>query len=44
MVQRIVYVTEEDSLMINFPVLSFNLSETKKLILEEIKNEISSVP
>ncbi|AKB19750.1 Transcriptional regulator [Methanosarcina sp. WWM596] len=43
MVQRIVYVTEEDSFMIDFPVLSFNLSDTKKLILEEIHKEISSV-
>lgn len=43
MVQRIVYVTEEDSMMIDFPVLSFNLSETKKLILEEIQKGNSSV-
>ena len=43
MVQRIVYVTEEDSMMIDFPVLSFNLSETKKLILEEIQKGISAV-
>jgi CRISPR-associated protein Csa3 len=44
MVQRIVYVTEEDSMMIDFPVLSFNLSETKKLILEEIQKGNSAVP
>lgn len=44
MVQRIVYVTEEDSFMIDFPVLSFNLSDTKKLILEEIHKGISAVP
>lgn len=44
MVQRVVYVTEEDSFMIDFPVLSFNLSETKKLILEEIQKGVSSVP
>jgi len=43
MVQRVVYVTEEDSFMIDFPVLSFNLSETKKLILEEIQSGVSSV-
>ncbi len=43
MVQRVVYVTEEDSFMIDFPVLSFNLSETKKLILEEIQKGVSSV-
>lgn len=29
--------------MIDFPVLSFNLSETKKLILEEIQKGVSSV-
>jgi CRISPR-associated protein Csa3 len=43
MVQRVVYVTEEDSFMIDFPVLSFNLSETKKLILEEIQKGVSAV-
>ncbi|AKB75547.1 Transcriptional regulator [Methanosarcina lacustris Z-7289] len=43
MVQRVVYVTEEDSMMIDFPVLSFNLSETKKLILEEIQKGVSAV-
>ncbi|MCO5383524.1 MAG: CRISPR-associated CARF protein Csa3 [Methanosarcina barkeri] len=43
MVQRIVYVTEEDGLIIDFPVLSFNLSETKKLILEEIQKGVSAV-
>ncbi|HHV24279.1 MAG TPA: CRISPR locus-related DNA-binding protein [Methanosarcina sp.] len=43
MVQRIVYVTEEDSFMIDFPVLSFNLSNTKKLILEEIQKGVSAV-
>ena len=43
MVQRIVYVTEEDSMIIDFPVLSFNLSETKKLILEEIQKGVSAV-
>lgn len=43
MVQRIVYVTEEDGFMIDFPVLSFNLSETKKLILEQISTGNSAV-
>ncbi|MDD2339194.1 MAG: CRISPR-associated CARF protein Csa3 [Methanosarcina sp.] len=43
MVQRIVYVTEEDNFMIDFPVLSFNHSETKKLILEEIQKGVSAV-
>lgn len=43
MVQRVVYVTEEDGFMIDFPVLSFNLSDTKKLILEEIQKGNSAV-
>ncbi|MFY1112938.1 MAG: CRISPR-associated CARF protein Csa3 [Methanosarcinaceae archaeon] len=43
MVQRIVYVTEEDSLLIDFPVLSFNLSDTKKIILEQIRDGVSAV-
>lgn len=38
MVTRIVYVTEEDNFIIDFPVLSFNISATKKLILEIILN------
>lgn len=43
MVQRIVYVTEEDSLIIDFPVLSFNISNTKKIILEQIQERVPSV-
>ena len=38
MVARIVYVTEEDNFIIDFPVLSFNISPTKKMILEIIQN------
>jgi CRISPR-associated protein Csa3 len=38
MVKKVVYVTEEDNFMIEFPILSFNLSPTKKLILEMIQN------
>ena len=38
MVARIVYVTEEDNFIIDFPVLSFNISPTKKMILEIIMN------
>jgi CRISPR-associated protein Csa3 len=38
MVARIVYVTEEDNFIIDFPVLSFNISPTKKLILELVQN------
>lgn len=38
MVKKVVYVTEEDNFMIEFPILSFNLSPTKKSILEMIQN------
>lgn len=38
MVKKVVYVTEEDNFMIEFPILSFNLSPTKKVILELIQN------
>jgi CRISPR-associated protein Csa3 len=37
MVKRVVYVTEEDNVMIEFPILGFNISPTKKAILEHIK-------
>lgn len=37
MVKRIVYVTEEDNFMLEFPILSFNISPTKKAILEHIR-------
>jgi len=43
MVQRIVYVTEEDNFLIDFPILSFNISDTKKAILEQIRSEVTSV-
>ncbi len=43
MVKRIVYVTEEDNLIIDFPILSFNISNTKKIILEHIESGMSSV-
>ncbi|AEH61215.1 CRISPR locus-related DNA-binding protein [Methanosalsum zhilinae DSM 4017] len=43
MVKRIVYVTEEDHLLIDFPILSFNISSTKKQILELIQNGVNSV-
>ena len=43
MVQRIVYVTEEDNFLIDFPILSFNISDTKKAILEEIRSGVTSV-
>lgn len=37
MVKRIIYVTEEDNNMLEFPILGFNISPTKKAILEHIK-------
>lgn len=43
MVKRIVYVTEEDNFLIDFPILSFNISDTKKAILEQIQSGITSV-
>jgi CRISPR-associated protein Csa3 len=43
MVKKIVYVTEEDNFIIDFPILSFNISDTKKLILEQIQSGIRSV-
>ena len=43
MVKRIVYVTEEDNFLIDFPILSFNISDTKKVILEQIRSGVTSV-
>lgn len=43
MVKKVVYVTEEDNFMIEFPILSFNLSPTKKAILELIQNGATAV-
>ena len=44
MVKQIVYVTEEDNFLIDFPILSFNISDTKKAILEQIQSGVISVP
>ena len=43
MVDRIVYVTEEDNSIIDFPILGFSISDTKKKILENIQSGIISV-
>ncbi|MEA1924495.1 MAG: CRISPR-associated CARF protein Csa3, partial [Candidatus Altiarchaeota archaeon] len=43
LIEKIVYITEEDNETIELPLLSFNLSKTKKRILEEIKNGEKSV-
>ena len=42
LVEKVVYITEEDNEVIELPLLSFDLSKTKKRILEEInKGEVS---
>jgi len=43
MVERIVYVTEEDNQIIDLPILSFGISKTKRMILEEIREGETSV-
>ncbi|MEA1984349.1 MAG: CRISPR-associated CARF protein Csa3 [Euryarchaeota archaeon] len=43
MVKRIVYVTEEDNFIIDFPILGFNISDTKKAILEQIRSGVRAV-
>ncbi|MCK9151679.1 CRISPR-associated CARF protein Csa3 [Methanobacterium alcaliphilum] len=42
-VERIVYVTEEDSELIDLPILNFGISRTKKEVLEELKKGETSV-
>ncbi|MCK5217299.1 MAG: CRISPR-associated transcriptional regulator Csa3, partial [Methanosarcinales archaeon] len=43
MVDCIVYVTKEDNSTIDFQILGFNTSDTKKKILENIQSGITSV-
>ena len=42
-IERIVYITEEDSQIIDLPILNFGLSATKRMVLEELKNDGESV-
>lgn len=42
-VEKIVYITEEDREIIDLPILSFGISPTKRLILEELQKKESSV-
>lgn len=42
-VERIVYVTEEDSELIDLPILNFGISKTKKEVLEALQNGETSV-
>jgi CRISPR-associated protein Csa3 len=36
MVEKIVYITEEDKNVIDLPILNFGISKTKRIILEEL--------
>jgi CRISPR-associated protein Csa3 len=42
-IERIVYITEEDSQVIDLPILNFGLSATKRMVLEELKENGESV-
>ena len=42
-IERIVYITEEDSQIIDLPILNFGLSATKRMVLEELKQNGESV-
>ncbi|MTK63501.1 MAG: CRISPR locus-related DNA-binding protein [Methanobacterium sp.] len=42
-IERIVYVTEEDSQTIDLPILNFGLSATKRMVLEELTKDGKSV-
>jgi len=43
MIEKIVYVTEEDKNIIDLPILNFGISKTKRIILEEIKQGENNV-
>ncbi|CDG65084.1 CRISPR locus-related DNA-binding protein [Methanobacterium sp. MB1] len=43
MVEKIVYITEEDKNIIDLPILNFGISKTKRIILEELKNGENNV-
>ncbi len=38
MVEKIVYITEEDKNIIDLPILNFGISKTKRIILEELND------
>ena len=42
-IERIVYITEEDSQVIDLPILNFGLSATKRMVLEKLKDNGESV-
>jgi len=43
LVERVIYITEEDNEIVELPMLSFDLSKTKKRMLEEIDKGEKSV-
>lgn len=43
MIERIVYVTEEENQLIDLPKLNFALSATKRMVLEELKEGYDSI-
>lgn len=43
MVEKIVYITEEDKNIIDLPILNFGISKTKRSILEEIQSGENNV-
>lgn len=42
-VEKIIYITEENQQIIDLPILNFGISVTKRLILEELKKDETSV-
>ncbi len=42
-IERIVYITEEDSQVIDLPILNFGLSATKRMVLEKLQKDGESV-
>jgi CRISPR-associated protein Csa3 len=43
MVEQVVYVTEEDQFVIEFPLLGFGISDTKRAVLEQLESGETSV-
>jgi len=43
MIEKIVYISQDDGHVLDLPILNFGLSKTKLMILEELKNGENSV-
>lgn len=43
MVEQVVYVTEEDHFVLEFPLLGFGISDTKRAVLEQLEKGETSV-